>query len=115
MEHNKDRIWQIRTVKNYPDAHNHLIIGKVLELYYSFVRLHCKTYHFRKLVNSPKDIMIGVDMVRIVPWDRIEIINELPSSFNYTTASLTTDKEGRVVLKDNEYTQPVYIKYDRSY
>ena len=68
---------KIRTIKNYPDAHNHLLVGKVLEITDSYVRLHCRTYHFGRVINSPKDILIGGVMVRVVPWSRIEIINEL--------------------------------------
>ena len=37
------KIWKIRTVKAYPEAHNHIIIGHVLERTDSYVRLDCKT------------------------------------------------------------------------
>jgi hypothetical protein len=25
---NEPRIWKIRTIKNYPEAHNHILVGK---------------------------------------------------------------------------------------
>ena len=35
------KIWKIRTVKNYPEAHNHLLIGEVLEIekYYELINI----------------------------------------------------------------------------
>ena len=41
-ESNKNKIWKIRTIKNYPDAHNHLLVGKVLEITDSYVCIHCR-------------------------------------------------------------------------
>jgi hypothetical protein len=106
-EENIGKIWKIRTIKNYPEAHNHILLGKVLEITDSYVRLHCKTYHFDKVVNGPQDIQIGGLTVRVVPWSRIEIINELPDSFNYVKNTLIADKEGEVLFNDNRWTCPL--------
>jgi len=106
-ETNETKIWKIRTIKNYPEAHNHLLVGKVLEITDSYVRLHCRTYHFSAVVNVPADIQIGELMVRVVPWSRIEVINELPPSFDYVRSTLIGDKVGQVLFHDSRHTCPV--------
>lgn len=105
-QQNETKIWKIRTIKNYPDAHNHLLLGKVLEITDSDVR-HCRAYHFGSIVNRPEDIQIGHLMVRVVPWSRIEIINELPPTFDYTKNVLIANKEGGVLFQDGQHTCPV--------
>lgn len=111
----QDKIWKVRTVKNYPEAHSHLIIGKVLNIETSSVRLDCKTYHFGKVVHTAKDVLVGQEMVRIIPWSRIEIINELPDDFDYVKSSVTADKTGKVVIKDGKYAIPLGSRYDKRY
>ena len=109
----KNRIWKIRTVKNYAEASNHIIIGKVLSCNTAFIRLHCMTFHFRKNAHNPNDFKIGEDMVRIIPWSKVEIINELDSSFNYMKSELISEDNNEVLLTDkkNKYTmQSVYEK-----
>jgi len=106
-ESTKNKIWKIRTIKNYPEAHNHLLVGKVLETTDSYVRIHCRTYHFGRIINGPEDVQIGGLMNRVVPWSRIEIINELPPSFDYIRSTLVADREGEVIFQDGEYTSPV--------
>ncbi|MBN2139134.1 MAG: hypothetical protein JW720_15105 [Sedimentisphaerales bacterium] len=100
-------IWKIRTIKNYPEAHNHILVGKVLETTDSYVRLHCRTYHFCRVINGPEDIQIGSLMVRVVPWSRIEIINELPATFDYARSTLISDKSGEVLFQDERHVCPV--------
>ena len=114
-EQDENKIWKVRTIKNYADAHNHIIVGKVLEITDSYVRMHCRTYHFGRTVNSPKDIQIGNVMVRVVPWSRIEIINELPQSFNYVKGDLISDKEGQVLFRDEQQACPLVSYSERRY
>jgi hypothetical protein len=106
-ESSKNKVWKIRTIKNYPEATNHLLVGKVLEINDSYVRLHCRSYHFKGVVNSPDDIEIGNTMVRVVPWSRIEIINELPEGFDYVRSRLIADKVGQVLFEDGKHACPV--------
>ncbi len=116
-EPNKNKIWKIRTIKNYPEAHNHLLVGKVLEITDSYVRLHCRTYHFRRIINRPEDVQIGELMNRVVPWSRIEIINELPPGFDYVRNTLTANKEGEVIFQDGQHSHHVGsgTKYEVTY
>jgi hypothetical protein len=114
-EHKDRRIWKIRTVKNYPEAHNHLLIGRVLQVTASYVRLECRTYHYGRSVNTPKDIRTGDKNIRIVPWNRIEIVNELLPSFNYNEAKLAGDEKANVVLTDGKAKCVIASSYDSRY
>ncbi|MCF7956946.1 MAG: hypothetical protein K9M57_00720 [Phycisphaerae bacterium] len=114
-EKNKSKIWKIRTVKDYPEAHNHVLVGQVLEHNDAFIRLHCRSYHFGGAINSPRNVREGVLMVRIIPWQRVEVINELPSSFNYVNAKVALEKDEDVVLKDGMYTSSLASRHDKRY
>jgi hypothetical protein len=109
------RIWKIRAIKNYPEAHNHVLVGKVLEVTDSYVRLHCRTFHFGPVLESPADVLIGDTMVRVIPWSRIEIINELPANFDYVRSTVIGDKPGQVLFKDKQYLCPIGRGSEPSY
>lgn len=101
------RIWKVRAIKNYSDAHNHVLVGKVLDVTDSYVRLHCRTYHFGPVLNGPEDVLVGAVMTRLIPWSRIEIINELPSTFDYIRSIVISDKPGQVLFRDKQYMCPI--------
>ena len=109
------KIWKVRTAKNYPEAHNHLFIGQVLELTLSYIRLDCWTYHFGRSINSLKEIRAGARGIRILPWSRIEMINELPSSFDYSKADLITTEDGKIALSDGKTNCVLSSSYDNRY
>ena len=116
MSDQKDKkIWKVRTVKNYPEAHNHLFIGQALELTPYYVRLDCRTYHFGKTINNIKDIRVGMKGIRILPWNRIELINELPSSFDYSKADLASNENGKIALSDGKTDCILSSSYDNRY
>ena len=94
MEKSKKIIWKVRTVKDYPDAHNHILVGQVKGVTDNYVRLKCRTLHYGRQVNALKDVRQGAFEVRIVPWNRIEVINELPAEFDVQQAKLSLDKNG---------------------
>lgn len=93
------KVWKVRVVKPYAKAHTHLIIGEVLQDTPTWLRIKGRTYHFGRTAERPRDIKVGNNSVRIIPWSRIEIANELPSSFEYAEAKLTSDGKGNVGLK----------------
>jgi hypothetical protein len=109
------KIWKIRAIKNYPEAHNHVLAGKVLEITDSYVRLHCRTYHFGPVLNSPEDVLVGAVTTRVIPWSRIEIINELPANFDYVKSTVISDKPGQVLFKDKQYMCPIGRGSEPSY
>ena len=109
------KIWKIRTIKNYPEAHNHILVGKVLDITDSYVRLHCRTFHFGPSLDSPQDVIVGAVMVRVIPWSRIEIINELPADFDYVKSTVISDKPGQVLFRDKQYLCPIGRGSEPSY
>jgi hypothetical protein len=109
------RVWKIRAIKNYADAHNHILVGKVLEVTDSYVRLHCRTYHFAQELNGPEDVLVGAVMVRVIPWSRIEIINELPANFDYVHSTVISDRPGQVLFRDKQYMCPIGRGSEPSY
>lgn len=108
-------VWKIRTVKPYPEAHNHLIIGQVLETTNSYVRMDCRTFHFGRSVVSDKDICRGEKMVRVIPWNRIEIINELAESFDYVNAQVVGDKGGTISITDQQHRYKLVSPVEKKY
>ena len=110
-----NKIWKVRTVKNYHEAHNHLVIGRVVEVNEVFLKLCGRTYHFRRNILTARDVIVGIEANRVVPWNRVEIVNELPTSFDYKEAVLSMDKDGRVVLNDGNYICPICEKSDKGF
>jgi hypothetical protein len=107
MKNDESKVWKIRMVKNYPEAHNHLLVGKVVEITDTYIRLHCRTYHFGRMINRPQDVQIGDLMVRVVPWSRVEVINELPHNFDYVRSTVVADKEGQALFQDKQHSCPI--------
>ena len=97
------RVWKVRVVKPYAEAHNHLIIGEVIEESLVWVRIKGRTYHFGRSTQRLQDIKVGPNAVRLVPWNRVEVVNELPGSFDYANARLVADGKGNVALKHGRY------------
>jgi hypothetical protein len=114
-ETTESKVWKIRAIKNYAGAHNHILVGKVLEITESYVRLHCRTYHFGETLNSPDDVLVGAVMVRLIPWSRIEVINELPATFDYVRSTVISDRPGQVLFKDKQYMCPIGRGSEPSY
>jgi len=77
--------------------------------------MDCKTYHFGKMVNSEKDVYTGINMVRIIPWARIEIINELSESFDYVNAQLLGNKDGTISIKDKQHSYSLVSQVGKKY
>jgi len=96
-------IWKIRAVKSYPEAHNHLLVGEVRRSDDVAVELHCRTYHFGRAVNKIGDIRVSSPDVRIIPWNRIEIVRVLEEHFDYANAKLESDNEGNIRLCDGRH------------
>ena len=93
------RVWKVRIVKPYAEAHNHLIIGELLEETPTWLRIRGRTYHFGRASQRLQDIKVGSNSVRLIPRNRVEVVNELPASFDYADARLVTDGKGNVGLK----------------
>jgi hypothetical protein len=98
MEEKKRIVWKIRSVKDYPDAHNHLFVGQVKGITDNYVRILCKTFHYGRRINALKDVREGAYELRIIPWNRIEVVNELAAEFDVEQARLMVDNSGATTL-----------------
>ena len=105
-------LWKVRVSKAYAEAHNHLLIGEVMSRDGVCVELDCRSFHFGRLVNSLKNVSVGEMGLRIVPWTQIEVINVLPSGFDYRGAELTADAEGNVHLTDRSHACPIATRQE---
>ena len=107
--------WKVRAVKPYPEAHNHLLIGQVLERDTTCVELLCRSFHLGRSASSKHDVAVGELARRIIPWNRIEIINRLPDSFDFRQATIHADGKGDISFTDGHYHCPIVTSRDRHY
>ena len=90
------KVLRIRWGKSYSDAHNHVAIGKAVHENANYLTMHCKTYHFGKKIGDIggrksrlvaneeiSGIIEGEKLIRSVPWQRIEVITELPEDTDW--------------------------------
>lgn len=94
----KTMVWKVRTVKDYPDAHNHIFVGEVKGITDNYVRLKCKTFHYGRRINALKDVREGAFELRIIPWNRIEVVNELSVDFDVEKSKLMVENSGATTL-----------------
>lgn len=112
---NKTEVWKIRQRKSYPEATNHIYLGRVVSKNSTYVAMRCITFHFDKSVDSAgnKKVITGMHRVRRIPWSQIEVVHDLVEDFEYDKAELTTDDEGTVVLRDKKYDCIITKRTDR--
>jgi hypothetical protein len=108
------KICKIRTVKNYSDAHNHLLVGRIEDSNSSAVMLHCVTFHFKRNIVSLRDVKAGGIGVRVLPWSRVEIMNIIPDDFEYESAKIALNPDGDVILKSGGDEISVFSNIDSS-
>ena len=107
-----EKIWKLRTVKDYPEAKNHIFVGKAVEITDSYVVLDCRTYHFGRTVNQPRDIRVGAVEFRVIPWGRIELVNLLDKDFDYKKPKIVKDENGTISLKSGSTICTLYRAND---
>ncbi|AQQ72337.1 hypothetical protein SMSP2_02720 [Limihaloglobus sulfuriphilus] len=108
------KICKIRTVKNYPQAHNHLLVGRIEESDTAAVMIYGKTYHYKRNIVSIRDVKVGSLGLRVLPWARIEIMNIIPPEFDYENAELGLSGDGEVTLKSAGGEISVFSSKDSS-
>jgi hypothetical protein len=54
-------------------------------------------------------------MIRIIPWARIEIINELSESFDYANTQLLSNKNGTINIKDKQHEYSLVSQVGKKY
>lgn len=116
------KIVKVRWVKEYPTAHNHVAIGEVLHENSEYLVVRCKTYHFGNNVGGKKATLVpgkyvggvleGERSVRVIPWGRIEVINQLPKKTDWDVKA-HLDESGLCYL-DNKFKTIVSRSPERS-
>lgn len=96
----KGKIIKVRFVKNYASAHNHVVIGRVVDESDCYLLLECRTLHFGTLVRNRSRIEHGAKALRALPWHRIEVLHVLDDEVDWAS-DLTIDDDGYVSTKGN--------------
>ncbi|NOZ64242.1 MAG: hypothetical protein GXO71_04815 [Caldiserica bacterium] len=107
---NEKKIWKVRIRKVYPEATNHIAVGEVIEENPSYVKMRCRTYHFKKLLTPQSKFVTSQIKVRIFPWETIAYATELPSSLHWEKAEVELMEDGDLLLKGKEKKEDVGIK-----
>jgi hypothetical protein len=103
-EYLKDKYIRLRCKKTYPEAHTHIMIGKVIEESINYIAIKGRTFHFRRLVDKmTKQVHCGEVAIRIVPWDNIEVMHCLDGKVDYNS-DICFDNSGNLILLDNSKT-----------
>ncbi len=107
------KVDRVRWVKPYPSAHNHVAIGDVVKETDTYLILLCKTYHFGSRFGGRKvtlktgkylgGILEGEKATRIIPWSRIEVVNELPADTDWDVQAVA-DESGQCCLVNRRRT-----------
>lgn len=103
-KHLLEKFVRIRCKKFYPDAHTHILIGQVIEETNRYLAVKSRAFHFKRIIDCMKNqVAAGEVMVRIIPWDNIEVIHVLSLKTD-CTADFEFDSKGNLVLKDKVKT-----------
>lgn len=95
---------RVRCRKSYENAHNHILIGKVLEENEAYLVIEGRTFHFKRFVDRDcHQIHCGETAVRVVPWDNVEIVNLLGYNVGLR-AEIGFDERGNLILNDKRQT-----------
>lgn len=94
-------IVKIRTQKNYSEASNHVLIGSVVESNKIFIRLNCKSFHYKSPTLELDQVTEGEIGERLIPWNNVECINILSDEFDWKKAVLDKCNNG-ICLKYND-------------
>ncbi len=97
-------IWKVRCVKPYPEAHTHLLIGRVLRMTTVCIEMDCQALSYGRSVNKLTDVRVAEQSVRVIPWNRVEIADVLPADFDYRRSELLLGPSGHIEFSDGEHS-----------
>lgn len=96
----KNKNVRLRCKKSYPGAHTHIIIGNVETENEKYLAIRGRTYHFARIVDGlTSQVAVGIEMIRVIPWDNVEIIHWLGPNTDWN-AEIDFDRNGNLYLKD---------------
>ena len=103
-EYLKDKNIRLRCRKNYPEAHTHVVIGKVVSETAAYIAVKGRSFHFRRISDQMRNqIHTGESMVRIIPWNNVEIVHWISEKADWEV-DFTFDKSGNLILNDKVKT-----------
>lgn len=95
---------RLRCKKAYPGAHTHILIGRVKAETARYLAVEGRTFHFSRIVDGMRSqVHAGINMIRIIPWENIEIIHWLGEKTDWN-ADFRFDAIGNLVLDDPAQT-----------
>ena len=103
------KIWKIRTKKLYAEETNHVIVGELLEQNPLYVKIRCKSFHFKRPTH-PSGIVTSEIKTRLFPWDTIAYIAELPENLQWEQAKAEFSNKGDIVLKPQIGSEEISLK-----
>jgi len=109
MEKQMRKIWKVRIKKAYQDATNHIAVGEVLEENQIYIKMRCRTFHFKKPTYS-FGIYSSEIKTRIFPWQTISYITELSPDFEWKNVKVELTERGDVVLFTEKEDKKIGIK-----
>lgn len=95
------KIVKVRTQKNYSEASNHVLVGYVVEFNEIFVKLNCKSFHYKAPTLEQDQVVEGEVGERVIPWVNVECINVLSDHFDWRNAVLDKCDDG-ICLKHKD-------------
>lgn len=104
------KIVKIRTKKNYAEASNHVLIGQVVDFNKIFIRLRCRSFHYKYVTLEENQVVEGSIDDRIIPWQNVECLNVLSDKFDWEDAELTKCDDG-LCLKDEKDDSTLVSRY----
>ena len=104
------KIVKVRTKKNYAEASNHVLIGEIVEFNKVFIRVKCRSFHYKYVTLTKDQVTEGSVDDRLVPWQNVECVNVLDASFDWEHAVLTKCTDG-ICLKDDKEISTLISRY----
>ena len=100
----KGKTIRLRCKKDYPGAHTHILIGRVVEENESYIAVQGRSFHFARIVDGMRSqINVGQETVRVVPWGNVELIHWLTERTDWN-AEYGFDVKGSLILQDTART-----------
>ena len=96
----KGKTIRLRCKKDYPGAHTHILIGRVVEENESYIAVQGRSFHFARIVDGMRSqISVGQETVRVIPWGNVELIHWLTDRTDWN-AEIGFDAKGSLILQD---------------
>ena len=103
----KGKTIRLRCKKDYPGAHTHIIIGRVVEENESYIAVQGRSFHFARIVDGMRSqVTVGQETVRVIPWGNVELIHWLGDDpkVDWNAKVKFDEKEVRFILTDDAKT-----------